>query len=143
MAEKIITEKSLLDALCWTGLRELPEPDDKEHVWIKALALVKKFDGTQSYVYMEKDKKTLENKIIKDFGSVSTIFSTEEIYPFSYLKDNYIPKFKTAQKNERVAYLSKYDKKSESEYAELSLKELDKEIMRRAVVKQLEKESSR
>ena len=143
MAKNVITDKSLLDALCWTGLRELPEPDDKEHVWIKALAIVRKSDGTQGYVYMEKDKKTLENKILKEFGTISTIRTIEEIYPFSYLKDTYVPKFKTAKKNERIAYLSKYDKKSESEYAEMSLKELDKEVMRRAVVKQLEKESSR
>jgi hypothetical protein len=66
------------------------------------------------------------------------VHETVEYYPFSYLKEQYMPKFKTAKKEERIKYLTTYDKSVD--FSEYTLKELDKEVMRRAARKQMDVE---
>lgn len=133
-----IKEDSKLKALAYCGLRELPEVEDKEHFWLRAVALVKKVDGSENYVYVEKDLNTLEPRMIKDFGAIAMVHETVEYYPYSYLKEQYMPKFKTAKKEERIKYLTTYDKSAD--FSEYTLKELDKEVMRRAARKQMDVE---
>lgn len=131
------TEESLLDALQYCSLRVLPEPDDKENVWIRAIAKIAKADGQMYYAYVEKDDK-LQNKIIKDFGPISALVRVVEYYPFSYLKPAFMPKFKGNKKEERIAYLTRYNK--DLDYSNYSVKELDKLIMLGAIKKQMEQE---
>lgn len=131
------SEESLLDALQYCSLRVLPEPDDKENVWIRAIAKIAKADGQMYYAYVEKDDK-LQNKIIKDFGPISALVRVVEYYPFSYLKPAFMPKFKGNKKEERIAYLTRYNK--DLDYSNYSVKELDKLIMLGAVKKQMEQE---
>lgn len=126
-------EDSLLEALKWASLPSLPEEDDKENIWIDALALVEKSDGTESYVALTKDDK-LENKIIKDFGSVSIVRSIKQIYPYVYLSSAFVPMFKTRKKEERIAFLTQY--KKDWDLSEMSLKELDKLVIIGAIKKQ-------
>jgi hypothetical protein len=128
-------EKSLIECLKWCQVPALPDIDDKENIWIKAIALVKKGDGTESYVAMTKDKD-LKNKMIKDFGTVSMIHEVVEVYPYSYLSAAYMPEFKTRKKEERINYLLAYDKKLE-DLEELSLKELDKMVVNVAIKNQI------
>lgn len=135
---KDIKEDSKLKALAYCGLRELPEVEDKEHFWLRAVALVKKVDGSENYVYVEKDLNTLEPRMVKDFGAIAMVYETVEYYPYSYLKEQYMPKFKTAKKEERIKYLTAYDKSAD--FSEYTLKELDKEVMRRAARKQMDVE---
>lgn len=135
---KTIKEESLLKAMAYCNLRSLPEKEDKEHFWLRALSLVKKTDGSENYVYVEKDLATLKPKIVKDFGNIAMIHETTEYYPFSYLKSQFMPTFKTQKKDERIAYLTAYDKSVD--YSGYTLKQLDKEVMRRAAKKQLEVE---
>lgn len=126
--------KSLIDALANLGVRALPEKDNGEDIWLKAIALVTKRDGTRSYVAVEKKPTTLENVIVKDYGSIAQIVKIEEYYPYSFLKANYIPTFKTKSKEERIVFLSKYTKQ---DYSTMTLKELDKEVLKRAIITQL------
>lgn len=135
---KNIKEDSKLKVLAYCGLRELPEVEDKEHFWLRAVALVRKVDGSENYVYAEKDLNTLEPKMIKDFGAIAMIIEVVEYYPYSYLKEQYMPKFKTQKKDERIKYLTAYDKSAD--FSEYTLKELDKEVMRRAARKQMDVE---
>lgn len=135
---KNIKEDSKLKVLAYCGLRGLPEVEDKEHFWLRAVALVKKVDGSENYVYVEKDLNTLEPRMIKDFGAIAMVHETVEYYPYSYLKEQYMPKFKTAKKEERIKYLTTYDKSAD--FSEYTLKELDKEVMRRAARKQMDVE---
>lgn len=134
-------KESLIKAMSFFLLKELPEVDNGENIWIKALALVKKRDGSEAYVYVVKDSKTLENKIAKDFGSGAQIVETVEYYPFSFLKSGYMPTFKTAKKEDRIKYLNKYDKNTN--YSDMTLKELEREIIRLAVARQLLDESKK
>ena len=135
---KTVKEDSLLKALAYCNLRSLPEKEDKEHFWLRALALVKKVDGSENYVYAEKDLATLKPKMVKDFGNVAMIYEIVEYYPYSYLKSQFMPTFKTQKKDERIAYLNAYDKSTD--FSGYTLKQLDKEVMRRAAKKQLEVE---
>lgn len=131
------TEESLLDALQYCSLRVLPEPEDKENVWIRAIAKIAKADGQMYYAYVEKDDK-LQNRIIKDFGPISALVRVVEYYPFSYLKPAFMPKFKSNEKEERITYLTRYNK--DLDYSSYSVKELDKLIMMGAIKKQMEQE---
>lgn len=131
------SDESLIDALSYCSLRELPEVEDKDSVWIRAIAKIVKADGQAYYAYVEKDDN-LNNKIIKDFGPVSAIVKVVEYYPFSYLKPAYMPKFKGNKKDERINYLTRYNK--DAKLNSLSVKELDKLILKGAIKKQMEQE---
>lgn len=136
-------EKSLQRALEYCFITSLPKKEDGKNLWIRAIAEAEKRDGTHCYVYVEKSFETLENVIKADFGSVAQIVKIIEYYPFSYLDGSYIPEFKNKKKGElskkrdiedRVLYLKNYAKK---ECDGMTLKELDKEILKFAIYKQL------
>ena len=134
------SDESLIDALSFCSLRDLPEVEDGENVWIRAIAKVVKADGQSYYVYVEKDEN-LQNRIIKDFGPISALVKIVEYYPFSYLKPAFMPKFKGKSKEgkeERIAYLTRYNK--DLDYSNYSVKELDKLILGGAIKKQMEQE---
>lgn len=126
-----IKEKSKLDALTYCRLKKLPKLDDGESLWLFALALVAKRDGSDSYVLLKKNEK-LENIIIKDFGNIATIKEIKNIYPFEFLKKHDLPNFSSKSgEQERLKYLSHYDN---NDYSGLSVEELDKVILGKVVV---------
>jgi hypothetical protein len=135
---KDIKNESLIKALSHFLLKDLPDVDTGENIWVKALALVRKCDGSESYVYVVKDIETLQNKIAKDFGGVARISEIIEFYPFSYLKSGYVPTFNGKKKEDRVKYLMTYDNRKD--YSSMTLKELDREIIRVGIEKQLNDE---
>lgn len=133
MAKDILRE-SLIDALSWASLRELPEKDNGENIWIRALALVSKRDGSKAYVALVKGKDG-EDRIIRDFGSVSIIVKIEEIYAFEYLDSSYLPTFDSKKKEDKIKWLSM--QRPEVNYEEMSSKELNKAILHVAMQNQL------
>jgi hypothetical protein len=133
MAKDILRE-SLIDALSWASLRELPEKDNGENIWIRALALVSKRDGSKAYVALVKGKDG-EDRIIRDFGSVSMIVKIEEIYAFEYLDSSYLPTFDSKKKEDKIKWLSM--QRPEVNYEDMSAKELNKAILHVAMQNQL------
>lgn len=133
MAKDILRE-SLIDALSWASLRELPEKDNGENIWIRALALVSKRDGSKAYVALVKGKNG-EDRIIRDFGSVSMIVKIEEVYAFEYLDSSYLPTFDSKKKEDKIKWLSM--QRPEVNYEEMSSKELNKAILHVAMQNQL------
>ena len=73
--------RSLVAALAYCDLKSLPKKDSKDYYWLKALGLVSKADGTKSYVLLRMDTDFTQ-RVIKDFGTISTIVSVDEVYPF-------------------------------------------------------------
>lgn len=138
-----ITQESMIDALSYCALRDLPPEDEGKDVWVSALALVAKADGNLYFAYVEKDPKTGDNRIIKDFGSMSVIRKVETYYPISYLKSEYMPEFKTKTKEERVKYLAKMTFQDASNFEGMSVKELNKMILNKAIGNQLIKEKQK
>lgn len=127
-------KETLIDALSFYGLRALPEEDNKEHLWIKALGKVQKADGTISYVGMTRNEQ-LEEVICKDFGSIAVIRKVLKVYPFTFLDAAYLPKFKTKTKEERIKHLRYENVKGDLE--NMSLKDLDKLVYHQAIKNQL------
>lgn len=75
-----IKEKSLINCLAALDLRDLPKEWDKENIWILAVGLASKIDGTFSYVALKKDKDG-NAKVCKDFGNVCALRKVEEGLP--------------------------------------------------------------
>lgn len=125
-----VKEKSLIEALAYVGLRDLPKEDNKEFVWIKALALVAKSDGSKSYIYLVKDKNG-NPKVKKDFGNVAVIKDIVTIYPFMLLDEKFVPSFQTKTKAERIEWLQKFG--DESDLSECNFKELERKVLNLAM----------
>ena len=133
MAKNILRE-SLIDALSWASLRELPPKDNGENIWIRAIALVSKRDGSKSYVALVKGKNG-EDRIVKDFGSISQVVTVEEVYAFEYLDASYIPSFDSKKKDEKIKWLMLHN--PGVNYEEMSSKELNKAVLHIAMQNQL------
>ena len=131
-------EESLISALSFCSLTDIPEEDNGKDIWTKAIGLVTKRDASESYIYLEKDAESLGYKIVKDFGSISAIYSVKKIYPFEFLKKFYVPEFKGDKKEDRLKYLENYA--PNVDYSKMTLKALDKEILKIAIKRQLEDE---
>lgn len=128
------TRESLLKALSYYSLRELPPEDTGEDVWIKALALATKYDGNDYFVGIEKDPLTLANRVKKDFGPTSAIVRIKSIYPYLYLSAEYMPR-SGMNKDAKVEYLTKFGIKED--LTKKTVKELDNLIIGTAIKLQL------
>lgn len=127
-------EKSLLDALSFCDLRQLPEEDKKEFIWVRALGLVEKVNGTSNYVVLRANSVT-DYSIVKDFGSTAAIVRVTSVYPYEFLDSKFLPDFKGAKKEERINWLLRNG--VQKNLTTLSIKELDKECANLAINKQL------
>ena len=136
---KNIERESLVSALAYCSLRDLPKEDSGEEVWIYAIAKVEKSDGSTSYALVEKSDNG-GNRFLKDFGNISSIRKVVSFHPYSFLKSAYLPKFKTEKKDERVDYLMKKLGNSE-DFSKYSKKELDVIILKMAIKTQKTKEN--
>lgn len=108
MEEKngVVVDRSLIDALSYCHLRELPKDDSKhEGVWIRAIAYVTKSDATKSYVLMDKSANG-SHRIIKDFGTISNIVNVRSIHPFQFVNECNFPVFKGNDNQGRIDWLA-------------------------------------
>ena len=121
-----IKEKSLINCLAALDLRDLPKEWDKENVWILAVGLVSKIDGTFSYAALKKDEDG-NARVVKDFGNICAIRQIEKVYPYKYLDASFMPTFKTRAKDERIAWLERMNEKGN--FSEMSAKELDRKVL--------------
>lgn len=125
-----IKEKSLIKCLAALDLRDLPKEWDKENVWILAVGLISKIDGTFSYAALKKDKDG-NARVVKDFGNICAIRQVEKVYPYKYLDATFVPYFKGRSKDERIAWLEQMGE--EGNFCEMSAKELDKKVLNVAI----------
>lgn len=121
-----IKEKSLINCLAALDLRDLPKEWDKENVWILAVGLLSKIDGTFSYAALKKDEDG-NARVVKDFGNICAIRQIEKVYPYKYLDASFMPVFKTRAKDERIAWLERMNEKGN--FSEMSAKELDRKVL--------------
>ena len=125
-----IKGKSLISCLAALDLRDLPKEWDKEDVWILAVGLVSKIDGTFSYAALRKDEDG-NARVVKDFGNICAIRKIEKLYPYKYLDASFMPMFKTRAKDERIAWLERMGEKGN--FSEMSAKELEKKVLNVAI----------
>lgn len=124
MEEINMYNKTLLESrresLTMAGLKEVPEKDDGEHIYTRAVALIKKRDGSVNYALLKKNIKG-EDVICADFGHVCTMSAILEIYPYEYLDEMYMPlrnasEKTTAAQKRAVIYQLKEQGELPSEY---------------------------
>ena len=125
-----IKKKSLISCLAALDLRDLPKEWDKEDVWILAVGLVSKIDGTFSYAALRKDEDG-NARVVKDFGNICAIRKIEKVYPYKFLDASFMPMFKTRAKDERIAWLERMGEKGN--FIEMSAKELEKKVLNVAI----------
>lgn len=125
-----IKEKSLISCLAALDLRDLPKEWDGEDVYILAVGLASKIDGTFSYVALKKDENG-DARVVKDFGNICAIRKIEKVYPYKYLDASFMPMFKTRAKDERIAWLERMGEKGN--FSEMSAKELEKKVLNVAI----------
>lgn len=135
-----VTRASLIAALSYYSLPDLPAKDDGDDVWIRALALVTKYDGNDYFVCVEKNWKTMDNRVIKDFGAVGAICEYKAIYPFIFLDAKYMPTNLDKTKECRIAFLKSVN--PTRSYDGLGIKELNKLIIGCAIRTQLIQEKN-
>lgn len=121
---------SLMKVLAYCNLPKLPEEDTQEYIWLKAIGLVAKADGTHSYVLLYKNKHN-RPYIVKDFGSISTIVKTEKVYPILLFQYGKLPKFGTDSVKERIYWLK--GKKIDADFENMSLTELNRLVLNTCV----------
>lgn len=120
-------EKSLVTALNWARVTELPKVDDGEHIWVRAIGLTTRKTGQKSYVGVIRGRDG-SPRIVADFcPTLQTIHSLDEVYPFLYLDESQIPKFSTNDKETRISWLRAQG--MTQDYSSYTLKQLNKEIV--------------
>lgn len=97
--------------------------------------MVTKTDGSRCYVAIEKDPKTLNNRVKKDFGGTGAIVEYNEFYPYLYLSQEYMPKLADKSKDAKVEYLSKIF--PHKNWSKCTVKELQNAIIGSAIMMQL------
>lgn len=138
-----VKEKSLKDALNATRLLELPKQyrGENELFWLKAIALVKKRDATQSYCLTE---HKADGRILykKDFGTMSPITGLISIHPYLYLDTQQFCPYDTISQK-RVA-LAKYiggDEEAESAVQDMPDEDVELAIREIAIAMQYDAET--
>lgn len=129
-------EKSLIDVLSFCDLRDLPEEDKKEYVWVRAIGLVEKNNGTQNYAVLTRNNNT-DYSVTKDFGAISAIAKVKKVYPYEFLDSNFLPEFKGIKKEDKINWLLKQG--VSKDFSSMSAKDLDKECINIAIKKQINK----
>lgn len=87
-------ERSLMDALSAARVSELPPQNQKKEgsIWIRAIAKVRKSDGTANYALVE-NRGTGSPEVIRDFGNPAIIRKIEALHPYWFLDNNWLPDF--------------------------------------------------
>lgn len=130
-------QRQLDECLSTLSLRELPEKWDKKSFYLMAIVEVFKADGTISYALQKRRaNKELELVIVKDFGSVATIMEIRNIYPFAFLKEQYVFQGK---KEEKIKFLK--SRFPNVNFEEMELKEMKNYIFRAAMETQIQQEN--
>ena len=127
-------DKSLIEALSYCHLRELPQEASKyDGIWIRAIAYVTKADTTKSYVLMDKAADG-SYRIIKDFGTISNIVNVRSIHPFQFVSEDSLPIVKGSNKQERIDWLTNNGVKIDGE---LTLKQLNNIVVNFVIQQEL------
>lgn len=121
-------QASLISALSYCSLRELPQSDDGHDYWLESLARVSYSNGSYGYVYVKRNDTTLEIEVKKTFGDVLGIGIILEYYPFEFLRGEFNPKFD--KKEDKIKYLSELTVGKDKLYARMNNATLDEEIIR-------------
>jgi len=132
-------EQNLLsDALKMAHLTELPKKANKKTVWIEGVAKITLADGSTAYGIV-KINPDLTTRVCYVNGNTAAIAKVEEVYPYVTLQPEFIHKFgKNDGEEARIKYLRSLNLPCTSpDICEMTLEELNKEVVKAAVYMQM------
>ena len=101
-----LEKSTMTDVLIWTDCRNLPKKDDGKSLWVRAIALVGKNDGSKSYCVIER-RYNGEMQVVKDFGHAAAIKVYLSVHPYEFVKEKYIKKWNaTDTKEMKLRYIN-------------------------------------
>ena len=134
-----IEQNLISDVLRMAHLTELPKPDDKKSVWIKAVAKIRLADNSVGYGILKRNTD-LTHRVCYINGHISAMVETEEVYPYITLNKDYIKKFTAKEKEAaRIAYLKSLNLPYEINGLEtMNIDDLNKEVVKAAMWQQMQ-----
>ena len=132
-------EQNLIaDALRMAHLTELPKKADKKTVWIEGVAKITLADGSVGYGIVKRNPD-LTYRVCYVNGNTAAIAKVEEVYPYVTLQPEFIHKFgKNEGEEARIKYLRSLNLPCTSpDICEMTIEELNKEVVKAAVYRQL------
>lgn len=131
-------QQLIADALKMAHLTELPKKADKKSVWIEGMAKITLADGSTAYGIVKRNSD-LTHRVVYVNGNTAAIVKVEEVYPYITLNNDYIKKFgKNDGEEARIKYLRSLNLPcTHLDLSEMTLKELNKEVVKAAVYQQM------
>ena len=130
--------KDLMEVLQYCKLSTLPKKDNGEYVWLKAVARIRKRDGSRAFAILAKDEEG-NPKVVKDFGSISPIASIDDVYPYLIMDSKMLPEFTTKTREERIKWLNRNGVNNDMSLC--TIKELEKKILLVCMAKAIKENS--
>lgn len=130
-------QQLISDALRVANLTELPKKADKKTVWIEGVAKITLADGSTAYGIVKRNPD-LTHRVAYVNGNTAAIAKVEEVYPYVTLNSEYIKKFgKNDGEEARIKYLRSLNLPcTHPDLSEMTLEELNKEVVKAAVYMQ-------
>lgn len=134
-----IEERLLQDALREAHLTQLPKEATKNTVWLEGIAKIRKANNSVAYGIVRRNPD-LTHRVTYVNGDIFSITEVEEVYPYVTLDKSYVKTFDKKDKEAaRINYLKSLNLPSVSpvNYDEMTLEDLNKEVVKAAVYMQL------
>ena len=134
-----IEERLLQDALREAHLTQLPKEAAKNTVWLEGIAKIRKANNSVAYGIVRRNPD-LTHRVTYVNGDIFSITEVEKVYPYVTLDKSYVKTFDKKDKEAaRINYLKSLNLPSASpvNYDEMTLEELNKEVVKAAVYMQL------
>lgn len=133
-------QKLISDALNFARLTTLPKKaDPQKSLWMEAIAKIRLANNSVGYGVVKRNLD-LSYRVLYINGSTASIVDIEEVYPYVMLEKQYIKKFtEKAGEKERIAYLESLNLPyvAEGYFDGMDIEELNKEVVKAAVYRQL------
>ena len=135
-----VREQNLIaDVLKFAHLAEMPKTATKNTIWLEGIAKIRKANNSVAYGIVRRNPD-LTHRVTYVNGDIFSITEVEEVYPYVTLDKSYVKTFDKKDKEAaRINYLKSLNLPSAApvNYDEMTLEELNKEVVKAAVYMQL------
>jgi hypothetical protein len=132
-----VTEESLFEMLTTAKLPQLPEINNPDKTWVKAIVKILRKTGKIDYAIAEHDLFSYDEvRVLKEIGGVGVYHELLGIYPYVYLTEKYIPEVKN--KKDMIDFiLSRNPDMNEAEVNAMKKEEVKKYFLKCCIKEQI------
>lgn len=136
MIKKSKEELSLDEMLTFVGLPVLPEPNDENKTWVKAIVQIERRTGIKDYVVATHDVFGWNGiRVKKESAGNGIARGVLGIYPFEYLLDKFFPK--VSSKKDIINYIAMHSNEDKTHLSNMSKDALKNMFMQVCINEQL------